>query len=85
MNVNLHIERLILDGVGIDPQQRHSLQSAVEQELAQLLTTGGLASALTGGGAVPRVAGPSIQLGGVNSPGELGSQIAHSVYRGIGK
>jgi len=85
MNINLHIERLVLDGVDIRPNQRHVLRAAVESELARLMDRGGVAGDITGGGAVPSIAGPSIQLQRENAPGELGRQIAGSVYGGIGK
>lgn len=85
MNISLHIERLILDGVDIAPGQRNLLQSAVETELHRLLTSGGLAHQLTGGGALPRLASPAIELQRGNGPGELGQQIAGAVYGGIGK
>lgn len=85
MNVNLHIERLVLDGVEIAPNQRQLLRSAIETELSRLLTAGGVAAELASGGAVSRVAGSSIQLQGSNGARELGRQIASAVYGGIGK
>lgn len=85
MNINLHIERLILEGVNISPGQRHMLQASVETELARLMTRGGVATRLTGGGTLPRIASPAIKLNGSGSPIELGRQIASSVYSGIGK
>jgi hypothetical protein len=84
MNVNLHIERLVLDGVDIAPHQRYHLRAAVQAELARLMSVGGLAGAIAGGGAVPNIPGQSIQLQRQNSPGELGRQIAGAVYGGIG-
>jgi len=35
MNINLHIERLVLDGVNIAPRQRHLLQASGETELTR--------------------------------------------------
>jgi hypothetical protein len=85
MNVSLHIERLILDGVNIAPGQRHLLHASVQTELARLLNEGGLAAQLTHGGALPQVASPAIQLNSGHGPAELGRQIAGAVYGGIGK
>lgn len=85
MNINLHIERLVLDGVDTASGQRHLLQSAVETELSRLLIEGGLAHQLTGGGALPRINSPAIQLNGGNDPARLGRKIAGAVYGGIGK
>ena len=84
MNINLHIERLILDGVDIAPGQRHLLQGAVEAELTRLLTTGGLSPDLVGGVAVPRISAGNMQLRAGNNATQLGQQIAQSVYGGIG-
>lgn len=85
MNIQLHIDRLVLDGVNVAPGQQHLLQAAVETELRQLLTVGGLSPPLASGVALPRIASPSIQLNAAASTAEIGRQIAGSVYRGIGK
>lgn len=84
MNINLHIERLVLDGVNIEPRHRSLLQQAVQTELTRLLVTGGLSQDFAGGFAVPRISAPSIPLAADNQPTQLGQQIARSVYRGIG-
>lgn len=83
MNINLHIERLVLEGVNISPGQSHLLQASVETELTRLLTNGGLSPSLAQGTALPRMSTIGIQLTG-NNPKQLGQQIAQSVYGGIG-
>jgi len=85
MDIQLHIERLILDGVNLTPGHRRLLQATVETELARLLTDGGVASSLAGGVALPQVSAGDIQLAGGNDPVQLGRQIAQSVYGGIGQ
>lgn len=85
MNIDLHIERLVLDGVDTAPGQQHLLGAAVETELTRLLVEGGLAHRLSGGGALPSVVGPAIQLNAANDPAQLGRQIAGAVYGGLGK
>lgn len=84
MNINLHIERLVLDGLEISPEQRPVLQAAVEGELSRLLTERGVSPSLAHGKAVPRLSARDIQTAGASSPIELGHQIAQSVYGGIG-
>ncbi|MGK7911156.1 MAG: hypothetical protein AB4050_06675 [Synechococcus sp.] len=84
MTINIHIERLVLDGVNISPSQRPFVKAAVEAELGRLLAEGGLATELLGGGAVPRVPGGRIELAPENNPSQLGQQIAQAVYGGIG-
>ena len=83
MNIKLHIERLVLDGVNIAPGQRHLLQASVETELTRLLNNGGLAPSLVEGIALPRISTSGIQLTS-NNPTQIGQQIAQSVYGGIG-
>jgi len=84
VNIDLHIERLILDGVDISPGQRHLLQTSLEIELSRLLADGGLSPSLAGGVALPHVTVSGIQLAAGNDPAELGQQIAQSVYGVIG-
>lgn len=84
MNITLHIERLVLDGVNIAPGQHHVLQTSVETELIRLLTDGGLSPSLAQGTAVPRISTDGIQLTAGDNPTQLGQHIAQSVYRGIG-
>ena len=55
MNINLHIERLMLDGFDIAPEQRTALQIAVEGELSRLLTERGFSPSLAQGTSVPRL------------------------------
>jgi hypothetical protein len=84
MNINLHIERLILDGLPITPSQGLLVQAAIEKELARLLTENGIAESFQAGVAVPSVRANGIQLTSGGNPTQLGAQIAQSVYSGIG-
>ncbi len=84
MNINVRIERLVLDGLPIAHNQGSMVQAAVEAELAGLLAANGLAPSLPGGGALYRVPAGSIQLTGDGNPNTLGQQIARAVYGGIG-
>ena len=84
MNINLHIERLVLDGVNIATHQRPLLQEALQAELTRLLATGGLSDGLTRGIALPRISAGGIQLTSDHDPVQMGQQIAQSVYGGIG-
>ena len=83
MNINLHIERLVLDGVNITADQHHLLQASVTTELGRMLTEGGVSSSLAQEAAVSRISANGIQLTD-NNPVQLGQNIAQSVYRGIG-
>lgn len=85
MNINLHIDRLVLEGIDLDPAQLPALQAAVEAELGRLLAEGGVGADFAGGGAVPSVRAGGFEMGGDRNPRQLGAQIARSVYGGIGK
>jgi hypothetical protein len=85
VNISVHIERLILDGIRLSPGQGARVKAAVEAELSRLLISGGLASGLQSGGALPSVRADSIQVSAEGNPSRLGKQIARSVYRGIGE
>lgn len=85
MNIHVHIERLILEGLPVEQRQTPQVQAVVEAELARLLAGGGLAPAWQSGGATPRVVAGDIQLPGQQNPTHVGRQIAGAVYRGIGR
>jgi hypothetical protein len=83
MNINLHIERLILDGLPIAQHQGAVVQAAVETELSRLLTERGLASSLQSGGAMPNLRTDGIQLTMGSNPTQMGQQIAQAFYGGF--
>jgi hypothetical protein len=85
MNINLHIDRLILDGMNIPHGQRHLLQASVQTELVRLFTEGGISDSLTSDDALSDVSASGIKLSNGNDPVQLGRKIARSVYGGIGK
>jgi hypothetical protein len=85
VNVKLHIDRLVLDGIAVEPGQRPVLQAAVEAELGRLLAEGGVGESWAAGGAVPALKADGFQMSGERNPAQLGRQIAGAVYGGIGK
>lgn len=82
MNINLHIERLVLEGIELPRQQQPVLQAAVEAELGRLLAAGGLA---TEGRHVRSLQAGGLQFGDAHDPVALGTQIAGAVYGGMTK
>ena len=85
VRVNLHIERLVLEGIGVDPAQRPVLQEAIQGELGRLLAEGAIGAGLAVGGLMPSVRASGFEISGDGSPVALGRQIARSVYGGIGQ
>ena len=85
MSIKLYIDRLVLDGINVEPAQRPVLQEALEAELGRLLAEGGIEGNFAGGEAVPSVRANGFEMSAEGSPVQLGRQIAQAVYGGIGK
>ncbi|MBW4644932.1 MAG: hypothetical protein KME23_18395 [Goleter apudmare HA4340-LM2] len=75
MNINLHIEQLILDGLDVPRSQRELLKATVEAELAKLLTTEGLPANWQ-----PDISIPPIEVLPTSHPSQMGQQIAQAIY-----
>ena len=85
MNINLRIDRMILDGVNLPPEGQADFQAALETELSSLLSTHGLQSELAAGGAFRVLSAGTIQAFFDHDPVGLGQQIARAIYGGIGR
>ena len=85
MNMRLHIERLVLEGIDLESAQRPVLQAALETELGRLLAEGDVSPDLRGGIAMSAVRANGFQMSGESDPVRLGQRIAGSVYGGLGK
>ena len=79
--INLHIDRLVIDGVG--DVNRKNLSAAIQTELSRLITTQGLHSSLHQSGAIEQINAKPISLTGQIRERSLGNKIAGSVYRGM--
>jgi|SRR5271165_4828852 len=77
MNINVHIERLILDGLPVKGSDGSIIQAAVETELSRLLGEQGLAGMSTG--AVANLSAGPIELPRGSKPARLGHQIAQAI------
>jgi hypothetical protein len=84
MSINVHIERLILDGPYFGSAQGTAIGAAVEVELGRLLAKGGVESSFQAGGAWASTPASMVELRSKN-PAQLGQQIALAVYQGIGQ
>jgi hypothetical protein len=85
MNINVHIEQLILDGLTVSHDQQPLVQAAVEAELTRLLAADGLSASLLSGGTLSHVPTGAIELTNEGNSSQLGQQIAQAVYGGIGR
>ncbi len=79
MTIELHIDRLVLDGVAA-PHQARAIRDAVHAELARLLTAAP-ASAWRDSARIRRIPAPDVHTG--HSPTALGTSIARSVHSAV--
>lgn len=84
MNVNLHIERLVLDGFPLDGRGAALVQAAVQAELTRLFVQNEAGASLASA-AVPRMRAAPMRMSGAETPPRLGSAIAQSVYGAVAK
>ena len=84
MNIELHIERLIIDGVQVESNRRAELRNAVAAELTRLLAGAGLRAELLTTRAVPSLGGGEIEVTTNTSAAQLGGHIAEAVHGRIG-
>ena len=85
MKINLHIERLVLEGLPIARHEAAQVRAAIEAELSRLLTLHGLDAQIMSGGRLPSVTPGRMNLprGGGDAT-QLGTRIAEAVYGGFG-
>ena len=83
MNVSIHIDRLILDGVDVPHYHHPRLQASVTAELTRLLADGSLQSGIISSREMASVLGSDIQMPGDSYPELIGQQIARAVYGGL--
>jgi hypothetical protein len=82
MNVELHIERLVLDGALLEADQGTRFRAGMVRELTRLLQHQGLVPSVSGGNVRSLVA-PTIQPGVATGPGELGRKVAASIHASL--
>jgi len=85
MNITVHIERLILDGIALPQRHRPVVQAAMEEELARLLAIDGLSIDFQQRHVQQRVQAGVLEVKDNDEPTVLGRNIARAVYRGIGQ
>jgi hypothetical protein len=83
MNIRLHIDRLVLDGLPIGAHDGRLVQAALEAELSRLLAAGLAPDVFGQGFAVPGVRAEAVRLDAGATPQGIGTQVAQAVHKGI--
>jgi hypothetical protein len=81
VNVELHIEELVLHG--FPPDYRHRIGGAVEQEISRLFTEQGVPPSLSRGGDIPRLDAGAFQMSPELGADAVGARVARSLYEGM--
>jgi len=85
MNVRVHIDRLILEGVPVDSARRPDLKAAVEAEIARLVAEQGIAPELAAQGSRAESRGSTIRPASDARAEQWGRQIGRAVYEGFSR
>ena len=85
MITNIHIERLILDGLSVSYHQQAQLHATIEMELGNLFANNILPDSLMQDGVLSDISAGDIQLTYENDPVGLGQEIARAVYGGFSR
>ena len=83
MNVNLHIERLVLEGLTLSGHDAARVEQAVQAELTRLFAHNEAAASSLASAAVPSVKAAPFHMCRADDPPRLGSAIAQSVHGAI--
>jgi hypothetical protein len=85
MNLNVHIDRLVVDDGLFSPEETGSLRAAAQAELAALLATDGLAPEFLSGGMLSGLLGGTLDLSRRTGPAAAGQHLARAVFAGLGR
>lgn len=84
MKIQVHIDRLVLDGLPVRNRESKAINEAIEKELTRLLAEGRLPEILETNGAFTRLPAGTMKVA-ENNPSMIGTEIARAIYRGIGQ
>jgi len=84
VNINLHIERLIVEDMNLDAGGKDQLCRAIRHQLLAQLSGPGLAAGITGLADQRIVKGGVISFSDSDRPAVTGQKIGNAIYRGIG-
>jgi hypothetical protein len=83
MNLTVHIEQLILDGLPVTSHDASLVRAAVEAELTRLFAEQGIAPNWQRGTALPQLQGGSVHIPHDANPPAIGRKIAGAVLQSM--
>jgi hypothetical protein len=84
LRVVLDIERLVLEGISVTPNEAARIRAAAEVEIQRLFAVGEVPARLRSSGATPSLAAPALTIASGAAPENIGAQIARCVHAGLG-
>ncbi|MGB3299228.1 MAG: hypothetical protein WBA76_13235 [Phormidesmis sp.] len=79
MTLNLHIDRMIIEGLTLPHSQRSKFQASVEAELSRLFSVHGVPLTVQKGDRIPHILA-DLPITNQPNPVQLGQQLAQSIY-----
>lgn len=79
MKINLHIKRLVLEGISLNGHQQNDLKAVIETELTRQLVSQGDTFGFQTTHSRQTVSSESISIGNTHKPERLGQQIGNAV------
>ncbi len=83
-NINLHIERIVVEGAAMAPAHCDQFQQHVSDRLTELLAAHGVAERLQSSATFRSVLGGVVQGHGRPTDRSFGIELAHAVYASVG-
>lgn len=83
MIVNVHVDRLVVEGPDLRPADGRRLAEALTRELTRLLSSGEPGAGLRTGRSERRLDAPPLASSAWSSPSALGRDAARSIHRGL--
>jgi hypothetical protein len=80
-SIQVHIERLVLEGVA--PGDRAGIAASVQQELTRLFAQHGVPGPLSRGIALPGIDAGAFRVAHRSRPSALGGGVARALYGGL--
>jgi hypothetical protein len=84
MAIAVHIERLVVDGIDVDPRQRTVFVETIAGELERLIGERGLSGRVRMGFATPSLKAAPVQLAAPFDPAACGVAVASALFRTLG-